>query len=884
MNNPQGVVDNQPDFSWKLRSSNKNDYQKSYRIKVYDEYENLFWDSGVQYSDEVYGMKYKGKKLESHRKYYFNITSVSGFNCERSECESTFTTGNLENKWSALWIEAEQQRKPLSDCTDMWKIFSGMVSSSQNPEEYLNPAVCFRKEIKICKKVKKALLYASSRGIYQLMLDGTIISELLSPGYTVYSKYLEIQQYDVTKNLNGGCHAIGIILADGWFTGKIGLPGVGNQYGETNAAFMQLHIEYEDGSCEEIGSDDSFKWHESAYEYADLMVGERFRQGFLDDSWKMPNYDDSSWKDAIVKKYSTEIFKGRESEPVRVVKKFKAKDIFVTSKNELIVDAGSNIAGVLCISFKGDEGTVVKVSHSEVLDKEGNFFMNILGQNKNQTDVYVCSKNGEVIWRPYFTIHGFRYAKIEGISKDRIIDIDIEVMATDMEKTGSFQCSDNRLNKLQENIFRSQQSNMVSIPTDCPQRERAGWTGDMQIYASTACFNMDVYAFLKKWLFNMRLEQLNDGQIPNIIPSAPSDSMVTGIESTQICSAGWGDACVIIPYTLYMHYGDKKILEENFSMIEKWLKYVEKEASESFVKPVEEFSKDELEYHKYLWNTGFHFGDWLYPSAVKGEGFDPKKTALETKEYVAPLYYANSTSLMAKICKILGKKEKEEYYLQLNNKIKEAYAAIYIDEQGRLPKNLQGLYVLVLAMDVYPQEKRPFGLAILKNLLTKNENRLNTGFLSVKFLLDTLWKNGEKKLAYKVLFNDKCPSWLYEIDQGATSIWESWNAILSDGTRTNVSYNHFAFGCVGEFIYSRILGLTAVKPGYKEVDIKPDFECGLTMAKGKYESIYGKIAICWEVKNNKKILNVELPPGVSGNISISDKCYKVNSGQYRWEF
>lgn len=881
--NPRGISPDYIEFSWKLKSDTEGEEQKQYNIRVWDEEEKLVWESFAADSKETFGIPYKGETLQPHTNYSWQVQSFSRTGAHAVSEKAEFTIGMSANTWNAKWIEAGQERKPLDDCMEMWKMFAGIVTSREHPEEFLNPAVCMRREFAIRKNVKKAYFYASARGIYRLNVDGYTISELFAPGYTTYKKFIEVQQYDVTAYLTKGEHAVGVTLADGWFTGKIGLPGVGNQYGETNAFIMQAEIFYEDGTRESWGTDHSFRWHESELEYADLIVGERYRQDYLDSAWEYAGYEDGQWEPAEEKEYPTEVLKPSMAEPVRIVRSRAPERIFITPAGELVVDVGENIAGVLKVRFMGKEDTVLKMVHSEELDKEGNFLMNIMGQNKNQTDVYVCAHAGEVEWQPYFTFHGFRYVKVEGICKDQLLDVTVQVIATDLDRAGRFACSDARLNRLQENIYRSQEGNMLSIPTDCPQRERAGWTGDMQIYTPTACFNMDMYSFLEKWLYNMRLEQLEDGQIPNLIPSADSDRIVRNSESGHVCSAAWGDACIIIPYVLYWKYGNKKILRDNFDMILKWMQYVEHQAATSFIKPEEEYTAEELERQKYLWNTEFHFGDWLYPSSAESGNGDPIEGALKTKEYVAPAMFAYTSRLMSEICEILGEKDKAKYYVELNKKIRSAYAGEYIDAQGRLPLELQGLYVLALKMELFPQEKQKAGMEHLKELIQKNGNCLDTGFSSISFLLDTLWENGEKELAWKILFQKKCPSWLYEVKMGATTIWESWKAIMPDGTRTNVSYNHFAYGCVGDFMYRKILGLQAKKPGYEEVEICPDFTCGLEWAKGNYASPYGEISVAWENKGEKIAVEVTLPPGVSGILKVPGKEEALPSGRSRWE-
>lgn len=864
---PVGVTDRIFSISWRLASDEKECKQIQYEVYITDENDKLIYKSeliNTSVTRHLVDLSEDSDNFTSGMKYTFQIRSTSNTG-EEAVAASIFSTGNLDRDWSAKWIEATAVRKPITDCTEMWKIFAGIVTSAENPEIFLNPAVNLRKKFMVGSKLKKAFAYATAHGVYELYVNGTLVSELLAPGYTTYSKYLEVGQYDVTELLNSGDENIlAVTLADGWYTGKVGLPGVGNQYGDSNAFFLQLDLEYEDGRKERIVTDKSFKWHESELEYADLFVGVRERQNYFWGDWKGIDFDDSDWKPVVEKDYPLDNLIGRKAEPVVCLKRITPK-VYETSKGELIIDAGENIVGVVDIAFRGNKDTVLKMTHSETLDRDGNFLMNIMGQNKNQTDTYVCCQKGNVKWTPRLTYHGFQYVKIDGINKEDILKAEVQVYGTKLQKTGEFHCSNEDLNILQENIYRSQQGNMLSIPTDCPQRERAGWTGDMQVYAPTACFNMDVYSFLRKWLYNMRLEQLQDGQIPNIIPSMPSDKLVGNSQSEHICSAAWGDACLIVPYTLYMKYGDIRILEENFDMMLRWMQYVEKQAATSFLKPEHEYTMKEIQVQKYLWNTEFHFGDWLYPSKAHDGMSNPIETAMETKEYVASAYFAYTSDIMTKVCEELGKEE-AHHYRELNKNIKWAFAKAYIDEKGHLPKELQGLYVLALAFNLYPDEKtKQAGIQQLVSLIQLNDNKLDTGFVSVPFLLDVLWDNGEKKLAYQLLFNKECPSWLYEVSQGASTVWESWNAILPDGTRTNSSYNHFAFGCVGDFIYRKILGLEVIEPGYKVVRIEPDLDCGLDYANGSIETPYGQLEIRWkkQAKTNALDLEVILPPGVT---------------------
>ena len=515
------------------------------------------------------------------------------------------------------------------------------------------------------------------------------------------------------------------------------------------------------------------------------------------------------------------------------------------------------------------------MEYSETLDEHGNFLQNIIGQNKHQKDFYKFAVDGTVSYCPRFTYHGFRYVRLTGARSFSVEDFTIHIIGTDMARTGFFECSDKRLNRLQENIYRSQQGNMISIPTDCPQRERTGWTGDMQIFAPTACFNMDVEMFLRKWLLDMRYEQLPDGQLPHIIPYFPSHDIMKPDGLDNVSAAGWSDACIIIPWRLYEAYGDITILSENYDMMLRYLKSVEKLASE-LPDDYDSMDPDRQQRQKYLWNTGFSFGDWLMPSLVMSGQHNPFITGYE----VATLMFAYTTKLMSKIAHLLGHHETAEYYSELNQNIRGFLCRIYVPDRTA-EERVPGLYVLALAMDAVPEAVRQRCIDRLEELIHQNGDRLDTGFLSVPFLLDTLYENGKQDLAYTLLYQTKCPSWLYEVEKGATTMWESWDNISEDGKRSRNSYNHFAFGCVGDFIYRRILGIQSVEPGYKRVIICPYPNCRLQWARGYYESVNGKIEVDWHIKEDTINLNVVIPPNIEAVVELCDSNpVTVGSGKY----
>jgi alpha-L-rhamnosidase len=856
-------IDVPPEFSWKLKSSRKDVFQKSFQIDICDNHGMIVASTGIVESENEYRISVPGFKASEDMQYIWKVT-VTDNHGETASGKDYFTTGILNSDfWRASWVESGKQRKPVTDSTDSMAIFAGMIKPDEEPERKLDSPVYFRKEFTIgTKPIQKATVYATARGIYSLSVDGKKISSLLAPEYTSYAKHLEYQIYDVTEILKGSdTHAIGAILADGWFTGKIGLMGIGNQYGDSNAFMFQLKIQYEDDSVECVCSDENMKWSEGSYIYADLFVGEYVDMRKALQGYDCVEYDDAAWKPVVIKEYGYDNLKAQSVEPAKILRYIRPS-LICTPKGELVLDAGENICGFTKFELNTPESVTIELEHSEVLDHEGNFLQNIMGQNKNQKD-RVITVGGKTVYEPQFTFHGFRYVKVTGLEEIEPKDFTICVIGSPMDETGDFSCSNELLNKLQENIIRSQQGNMLCIPTDCPQRERAGWTGDMQIFANTATFNMQVSNFIERWLYDMRLEQLDDGQIPNIIPYIDSDKYVGNGDGKHISSAGWGDACVIVPYALYRAYGDKNILRDNYQMMTGWMNYIESQAGDDMSQ----------------WGKLFHFGDWLIPSIV-AETHNPIETAIRTKEEAALALYAYVINIMIDIATVLDYSNDVDKYIAILKKIKETFSTQYVSEDGEMKQGLQGLYVLALSQHLLTEKQRKGAVNRLCALIEQADYCLDTGFVSIPFLLDTLCENGKSDIAYKILQQTKPPSWLYAVTKGATTIWENWAAILPNGIRTNSSYNHFAFGCVGDFMYRKIGGINIEESGYKKVLIAPDLKSGITWAKTQYDSIHGKISVEWKNEGTEKYIKVVLPPNASGTVVFDGKTMQVGNGEF----
>ncbi len=869
MAEPLGLGIVAPRLSWELRAARRGVRQTAYRIRVTDG-ETVVWDTGKVASGSSSGIAYEGSELRSRRRYEWQVMvwDERGESSEWSEA-ARWEMGLLDPEdWSAKWIEPEQTTVPEEPPLDFYD-----RTKKLPPTDYgrLLPCPLLRKRFEAKGKARRARIYATAHGIYELELNGRKVGDQeLAPEMTSYDRCLQVHAYDVTELVAEGANALGATLADGWYAGRVGLMGDNCQYGNRLALLLQLEMEYEDGSRQTIVSDDGFRSSFGPYVYSDLFIGERYDARLEKPGWSTGDYEDREWSPAREVERDRGVLVAAYGEPVRAVLTIAAERIIRTPLGETVIDFGQVIAGRVRMRVRGEAGAEIVLEHSEVLDEQGNYLNNIRGRFKDQKDVYVLrgDEAGET-YEPKFTYHGFRYVKVTGYPPGelRVGDFEAVVLSSDLRATGNFSCSDERINRLQENIVWSQRGNLLAIPTDCPQRERAGWTGDIQVFAPTACFNMDVNPFLSRWLRNMSAEQRDDGQIPIVVPYMKGYENIIFPPMGTHSSAGWGDACILVPWALYESYGDVRVLAEHYDMMVRWVNYIEKSAAEgSDAEP-----SSVAERQKYLWNTGFHFGDWLIPSmsvGKDGQTVDMMQSAFATKELVSTCFFAYSAELLSRIARLVGKEEDANRYAELNRNVRSAFAGEYLDEDGRLKAHFQGIYVLALQMRMVPDEARGKVLNQLVGLIEENGYRLDTGFLSVPYLLDVLCDNGRSDIAYRLLYQTDCPSWLYEVEKGATTIWEAWQAIMPSGKVTNVSYNHYAFGCIGDWLYRRIAGLDKGEDGYRRIVVKPAFDCGLTRAGARYESVLGTIVSEWRLDGATATQIVTVPPNATAVVHL----------------
>ncbi len=881
---PIGIDCRKPLFGWKLVSQEKNIVQTACRLKVYSD-GILEADTGKIESGNSIEVMIQEWETKPMTAYQVLVTVWDNYG-NQAETEGTFETGRLGVPFTAVWVEPEQiptenswKNKSMNSETVGANVFAGIERDFAE----FQPAQYIRIPFQVNKELKKARVYATAHGLYQLEVNGIRGDDReFAPENTTYHKILQYQTYDVTGLLQKGKNVFGVILGDGWWSGRVGVSGDSCQYGDKLGLLLEAVLTYEDGTQEIVCADQGLSTT-GPIVYSDLFVGEKYDAGKELQGWSQADYDDSFWKPVKKAEYSMDNLLGQYAPPVRIAGCFTPKEIFRSPKGKVILDIGQVVAGQLEFTLEAKAGIEIKLEHSEILDEEGNYFNNILGTNKEQTDVYI-TKDGWQIFRPHFTYHGFRYVRISGWPGSISLEqFKVYVYASEMEDIGEFETSDERINRLQKNIWWSQVSNTISIPTDCPQREKAGWTGDIMAYAPTMCFLRNADAFLTGWMANVRADQLENGAVPMIVPYLKAYEIFVNNSTHTDTSCGWGDAVILVPYAVYQAYGDKRILEENYQAMKKWMDYIRDRAANHHPEEYETWTEERKKRSRYLWNTDFHYGDWLIPSLVLGnpDGEAMMQTAYATMEIVAPAYYAFSAKTMVLVAEALSREDDAAYYQSLYEKIRTAFIEEYVHEDGTMDADFQGIYVIALKNGLVPEKIRPLMTEHLCSMIEKNNGCLDTGFLSVLFLMDVLCENGRRDMAYKLMFQTKCPSWLYEVEKGATTMWESWGAIGEDGAVSTYSYNHYAFGCVGDWMYREMGGLQAIEPGYKKIRVAPALDCGLSWAKVKEETPYGEASVEWKIEDKKISVSLLIPANTTAQVILPGReTETVGSGRY----
>lgn len=806
--NPLGLDEPAPRFSWKLADTRTGAAQTACQLEV-SARDSVVWDSRRIDGDTSVLVPYDGPALQPHTRYHWRIRIWDHTGVVSAWSESVwFETGFLNPL--APWPAAEWIHRPIAAA----------------PSD--RPAVELRKTFRLAAAPREARLYITARGIFEPHVNGARIGrDHLTPGWTDYRHRLEYLAYDVTGQLRAGDNTLGALLADGWYCGFFGFKRMRDHYGKDPALYATLRLVEADGSVRWIGTDSSWKTALGPVVAADLYDGETF------DARLAP----TKWQPARILTFSPLPLAAKAFGRVRTTEELKTIALTQPAKGAHVFDLGQNMVGNIRLRIRAPRGTRITIRYAEMLQADGTVYTANL-RGARCTDTYICRGSGTETYEPRFTFHGFRYVELTGLkTKPRPDAVTGLVWHTDMESTGTFTCSDPLINQLQSNIRWGQRGNFLEVPTDCPQRdERLGWTGDAQVFIPTAAFNYDIASFFRKWT-----RDLADGQHPTgAFPDTAPDLFFNIWPDNTGGTAAWGDAGVICPWTVYRKYGDTRILSENYSAMSRHVAFQEKTSA-------------------HLIRPDTHYGDWLAPDASQ-PGW-----AATPGDLIGTAYFARITAIMAETARILGHAADARRFTALHAGILTAFNRRFVTPDGRLAGDTQTAYLLALGFDLLPEKLRPAALANLERALKRRDDHLATGFVGTPLLCPVLTRFGRTDLAYKLLFNDAYPSWLFPVKNGATTMWERWNSWTPQGfgEAGMNSFNHYAYGAIGEWLYATVAGISELAPAFKRILLRPQPHARLTHASASLESPYGKISSAWKRTRTTFTWTVTVPPNTT---------------------
>ena len=830
---PLGVRD-KVSVSWELKSSKRAVFQKSYKIEVseYEDFSSPIF-SVINTSDSCRNISVDDVAYKEFTRYYVRVQSEN--TCEEiSEWSKTasFVTGpknHLGLKGKFISVEAD--------------VDAGKSSGS-----------ILKKLFSFNKKIKSAFAVTSALGMYRFYINGKQVgSDELSPGWTNYSKRLLYQTYDIYSLLKSGKNDFSCLLGAGWYKGKMGFILSRNIYGKESAFYCQIHILYEDGTEEEIVSDESWLGTKDT----PLVFSEIYDGEIYDARIEASEHD---FNKVHLVEYPLCNMQPQFGGTNKTHEVFPVKEKFYTPQGDQVLDFGQNMAGKVCIKVKGKCGDRVELHFFETLDSKGNVYTENLRTAKNSV-TYILKGGEEEEYTPFFTYQGFRYAKVLSwpgeIQKENIKAL---ALYTDMNETGFFECSNKALNQLEKNIRWGLKSNFVDIPTDCPQRdERLGWTGDAQIFCRTSAYLMDVYNFYEKWLMDVCSEQLEEGEIPHIVPNileVPENHHPFFGPGKAYAASGWADAVVICPWTLYSVYGDKEILNENYIAMKKWIDFMISHSND------------------YIFNYRMQFGDWLALDSSEGS-----YTGATPTELVCTAYFAYTVNIFSKVCEVLEKAEAGKRYKEVYETILQSFRKHFVLPDGSMVSKTQTAQILPLHFNLLSEESRKIVSEELVSLIQKKNGHLDTGFLGTPFICHALSESGKIKEAYELLLKDDFPSWLYQVKKGATTIWEHWDGLKEDGSMWSAdmnSFNHYSYGSVGAWLYEVAGGIKEDEkfPGFKHFVLNPHVGGGLSFVHVSYKSEYGIIDSFWKIEKDFLDYQFSVPCNSQGTL-VLENCREV---------
>ncbi|MBI4514520.1 MAG: family 78 glycoside hydrolase catalytic domain [Deltaproteobacteria bacterium] len=742
------------------------------------------------------------------------------------------------------------------------------------------PACYLAGELEVTGAIESACLHATAHGVYEAFLNGTRVGDCeLTPGFTAYRKRLQVQTSDVTDLLKEGRNALGAILSDGWWRGQSGIARRVNDYGVTTAFLAELVVTLKSGEVMRFGTDSTWRSRASHILRADLIAGEVHDLRLRVTGWAEPGTDRSAWDIVRVADYGIAELCESPAPPVRRVEELRPVSIRELAPQRWVVDFGQNSNGWVRLRKLGPAGTQITLTYGEAVDREGDVTQaNVASGTSMQADSSVTFQVDTVIsagidgdvFESRHSTKGFRYVRLEGhpgpLERDNIASI---VVHTDLPRLGSFACSDDRVNALHRIAEWSFRSNACDIPTDCPTRERAGWTGDWQIYVETAAYLYDVAGFSTKWLRDLAAEQWPNGAVTNLVPEPhPMDDREPPYWKDLVGSAGWGDAAVHVPWEIYRATGNQQLVAEQWPSMAAWVEFAARAAASARHPSRVERAPEPAPHERCIWDSGFHFGEWLEPGQSLADAIS--LAVASDHGALATAYLYRSASELAQMAAVLGRRADAERYGRLAESARAAWQREFIGGGGRITPHTQATLVRALAFDLVPQELRAPAANDLVALIRAAGTHLGTGFLSTAFLLPVLADTGHLEVAYELLFQDTEPSWLLMSARGSTTIWEEWGGIDVDGV-AHASLNHYSKGAVISFLHRYVAGLQIVEPGYRRFRVAPRPGGGITGARTHHDSPHGRIEISWQLTDAERgSIEITVPPGTAADLVLPD--------------
>ena len=836
---PLGLGPGAPRLSWKLPADATR--QEAYRVMAGD------WDSArVDSPDSLFVPA--------------DLTPVSG---RRVDWKVKVWTDLGESDWSdtSSW---EHGLLSEGDWTARW---IAPVEGDDLPARQ-RPAYELEGTFAIAGQIARARLYATAHGLYEAFVNGERAGDIeLAPGWTAYRKRLQVQTYDVTRLLRPGANSLSALLSDGWWRGQNSVSRRVDDYGTTTALLAQLVVELASGDAVVFGTDRTWRSRTSHIVAADLIAGEVHdlrRAG-------------GTWDPVVVEDFGYAELVGPVAPPVRRIEELAPVSVREIGERRWVVDFGQNISGWVRLTRLGPAGTETTLTYGEWLDKDGDVtqdhvtFPSSTDVDRSitfQVDRVVASGAAGEVFEPRHSTKGFQYVRVEGHHGVLdAADIAAIVVHTDLEKRGAFACSDERIDAIHRIAEWSFRGNACDIPTDCPTRERAGWTGDWQLYAETASFLYDVAGFSVKWLRDLAADQRADGRVTNLVPeSHPGDDRPPVHWPAMEGASGWGDAAVHVPWVIHQATGDRQVLEDQWASMQAWVDFAAGSAASGRHHTRKARSADPAPHERYIWDRGWHFGEWL----EAGENLEQTIAAARTADPgpVATAYLFRSSQELSQIASLLGRDEDAERYAELAANVADAWRMEFLGDDGRATPDTQATYARALTFGLIPDDLRAASAGRLVELIRAAGTHLGTGFLATPFLLPVLADTGHLDVAYDLLFQDTEPSWLVMVDRGATTVWEEWAGVDSEGL-PHASLNHYSKGAVITFLHQYVAGVKPVDPGYRRFRVEPRPGGGITWAEATHESPYGPIQVRWDLAALGELtLVVQVPPGTTADVVL----------------